>query len=74
MSDLIFVCFKAEFCFFYSGFYRYDSFFIIYSILPIADFRFFVVLVKSGLKCGVKSVINVDTQISVNVVSSLSYV
>jgi hypothetical protein len=48
-SDLIFVRFKAEFHFFYSGFYHYDSFFIVYSILPIADFRFFVVLVKSGL-------------------------
>jgi hypothetical protein len=48
-TDLIFVLFKAEFRFFYSGFYRYESFFIVYSILPIADFRFFVVLVKSGL-------------------------
>ena len=49
LSDLIFVRFKAEFRFFYSGFYCYDSFFIVYSILPIADFRFFVVLKKSGL-------------------------
>ena len=48
-SDLIFVRFKAEFRFFYSGFYRYDSFFIVYSKLPIADFHFLVVLVKSGL-------------------------
>jgi hypothetical protein len=48
-TDLIFVLFKAEFRFFYSGSYRYDSFFIVYSILLIADFRFFVVLVKSGL-------------------------
>ena len=42
--------FKTEFRFFYSGFYRYDSFFIVYSILLIADFHFFVVLVKSGLQ------------------------
>ena len=51
-ADLIFVRFKVEFCFFYDGFYRYDSFVIVYSILPIADFHFFVVLVKSGLILG----------------------
>jgi hypothetical protein len=49
LSDLIFSRFKAEFCFFYSGFYCYDSFFIVYSILLLADFCFFVGFVKSGL-------------------------
>jgi hypothetical protein len=49
ITDLIFIRFKVEFRFFNSGFYRYDSFFIVYSILPIADFRFFVVLLKWGL-------------------------
>jgi len=48
-SDLIFFHFIAEFRFFYSGFYHYDSFFIVYSILLLADFRFFVGFVKSGL-------------------------
>jgi hypothetical protein len=54
-SDLIFVRFKAEFRFFYSVFYHYDSFFIVYSILPIANYRLFVGLVKSGLciRCSV---------------------
>jgi hypothetical protein len=42
-TDLMFVRF------FYSGFYRYDSFFVVYSILPIADFRFFVGLANAHL-------------------------
>ena len=36
-----------------SRFCHCDSFFIVYSILPIADFHFFVVLVKSGLSLAV---------------------
>ena len=46
ITDLIFFpAFKRN-----SGFYRYDSFFIVYSILPLADVRFFFVgFVKSGL-------------------------
>ena len=49
-TDMIFVRFKEEFRFFFSRFYRYDSFFIVYSILPILPISaFFVVLVKSGL-------------------------
>ena len=60
-TDLIFVRFKAGFRFFYSGFYRCDSFFIVYSILPIADFRFFVVLVKSGLNISLEYMINLST-------------
>ena len=42
VTDLIFVRFKVEFRFFYSGFYRYDSFFIVYSILPILPISAFL--------------------------------
>ena len=50
ITDLIFVRFKAEFHFFIPDFTVVIPFFyIVYSILLIADFRFFVVLVKSGL-------------------------
>ena len=49
ITDLIFFHFEAEFRYFYSGFYRYDSFFTVYSMLLLADFRFFVGFVKSGL-------------------------
>ena len=52
-TDLIFVRIKAEFRFFFRRilpFYHYDSFFYsIFNTSDFADFRFFVVLVKSGL-------------------------